>query len=125
MNKALSDIDYLVFTDYLWDYKNRRATDRYAGLMFGSSELEKILKNKYFAVNINNNGTKAVIFSDESECNLYCTFAPEYRVMNFKGFKDATNGKWENSSHYHSLKKSNRIIYLDGTRFDLDGSDLW
>lgn len=122
--KALSDIDYLVFTDYLWDYKKRRSTDRYYGLMFDSSELEKILKNKYFAVNTNGNGTKAVIFSSEVECNLYCTFASEYRAMDFEGFKDVTNGKWENSSYYHPQKNDNCIIYTDGSRYDLEDGDL-
>lgn len=125
MDKALSDIDYLVFTDFLWKDENRRSTDRYFGLLFDSGELEKILKNKYFAVNKNNNGTKAVIFSNESECNAYCMFASEYRAMGFEEFKRITGDKWEYSHYYHSLKGKNWVVYLDGSRYDLEGSDLW
>lgn len=124
MNEPLSHISYLEITDYFWKEKHRRNADRYFGLMFDSDELEKILKNKYFAVNENANGVKAVIFDNEVECNAYCMFATEYCVMNFEEFKSLTGDKWKLSQYYHALKGKDWIIYLSGSRYDLEGIDL-
>lgn len=124
MNKPLSDIDYSALASYIKEDKNRRNKDRYAGLMFNSSELESRLKDKYFAVNQNSNGTKAIIFSGAVERDFYCSLAPEYIPADFGGFKFVVGGKWKNTRYYHTLK-NNWIVYLDGERYDLDNSALW
>lgn len=93
--------------------RQRRNTDRYYGLTLRTAdELEKTLKNEFFAIRRTERSVKAIIFDTQTECDFHCRLAPEYKAMNFDQFKEVAGNSWRYPDCYYPQKGSNAIIFF-------------
>lgn len=71
-------------------------------------ELEKLLKDRYFAVEIDNTNhiIQAIVFDNFSTCDRFCGCIPKggFEVMGFEQFKHTVGDNWHNSDCYHFRK---------------------
>lgn len=110
----LSDKSFEQLVKCIVQEQYRYSTDKYFGLTLKSEELEKLLKDKYFAVYKSKQLVKAVICDDKSKCELFCGLSKGYSPMDISGFKSAAGDRWRYPHLYYPQKQSNWIVYIDG-----------
>ena len=73
-----------------------------------AKELEKSLKDRYFAVQVDkvNHIIQAMVFDNFSTCDRFCGCIPEgkFVVMSFEQFKRSVGDNWHNHDCYHFSK---------------------
>ena len=81
------------------------------------SKLEKSLKDRYFAVEIDNTNhiIQAMVFDNFSTCNRLCGCFPEgkFETMDFGKFKKSVGDDWHNPDCYHFSKcDDDSIVFI-------------